>query len=227
MSKVLDEVKSIRERSWADRPSPAIPLLLLALVVTGALVVALSVPASRTVSTSDGGKFALVETLPSHGSIRLVYWIVASVIAYLLAIWIARRQGYRSGVWVDRRPLVVAGLGSLLVVVIVVLAWFSPTDLTLHGNVPLLAIAAGIVVWAVRERRPGLWILAAVIVPLTLLANLYYLANLYFRLGVPDFEGVGEVASLGTVAVVLFAASAVFGLLHRRDARALAKGGER
>lgn len=223
MSKVLDDVDGARARSWADRPSPAIPLTLLALVVTGALVVALAVRAAAVVVPSDSQpEFSMVAPPPSGGWLRLIYWIAASAIAYLLAIWIARRQGYRSGVWVDRRPLVVAGLAALLVATVVVIWWLGPADLTFHGNVPLLAIAVGIVAWAVREQRPGLWVAAAVIVPLTLLAIGYHMGNMLFRLGVPDFEGAGEVANLGAVALALFVAAAVFGLRHRRDAQALA-----
>jgi hypothetical protein len=163
--------------------------------------------------------------VPWTDRVRLFYWVVASIVAYLLTLWIARRQGYRRGVWVDRRPLVVAGALALAGAVVVVTAWFAPGDLLIRGNVPLLAIAVGIVVWAIRERRLGLWILAAVIVPLTLLANLYNMENVLFRFGVPYFDNADEVANLGTVAVVLIAASAIFGVLHRREARAVGTRG--
>jgi hypothetical protein len=163
--------------------------------------------------------------MPWTDRVRLFYWVVASIVAYLLARWIARRQGYRRGVWVDRRPLVVAGALALAGAVVIVTAWFAPGDLLVRGNVPLLAIAIGIVVWAARERQPGLWILAAVIVPLTLLANLYNMENVLFRFGVPYFDNADEVANLGTVAAVFFAASAIFGVLHRREARAVGTRG--
>lgn len=157
----------------------------------------------------------------------MTYWVVASVVAYVLAIVIARRQGYRHGVWVQRLPLAMGGLGALLVFVIMVLGRFAPGDLLLRGNVPLLAIAVGVVVWAIRERRLGLWVLTAILVPLTLLANLYDMENVAFRLGVPVFANADEIVNLGTVAVVLFAAAAVFGLRHRHRhrARALGTGG--
>lgn len=236
MNKLVADVDEIRGRSWADRPSPAIPLLLLALVVTGALIVALIRAGQMQVldgggivlpppdSSSTGfsaSAFGLVDgPVPSHDRVRLAYWVIASIIAYLAALWIARRQGYRRGLWVNRRPLVVAGLVALAGAVIIVVGFFAPGDLLLRGNLPLLAIAAGIVVWAIRERRLGLWVVAAVMVPLTLLANLYDMENVLFRFGVPVFADADEIVNLGTVAVVLFAASAIFGLLHRRDMRA-------
>lgn len=243
MSKVFEDVDEIRHRSDADRPSPAIPLLLLALVVTGALVVALIraaqvqfIPADASGAVVTGlaptdsstASFALVSgPQPMDDRVRLLYWVIASVIAYLLAWWIARRQGYHRGLWVNRRPLVTAGLVALAGTVIIVIGWFAPGDLLIRGNVPLLAIAVGIAAWAIRERRLGLWIVAAVIVPLTLLANLYNMELVLFRLGTPDFENADEIANLGAVAVALFVAAAAFGLLHRRDARALPTRGAR
>lgn len=239
MDENVVKVDEIRERSWADRPSPAIPLLLLAFVVTGALVVALIRASQMQVfiggatdlssmgsSSSDfsASDFVGVDgPWPAHDRVRLLYWVIASVVAYVLALWIARRQGYRGGLWVNRRPLVVAGIVALAGAVIIAVGWFAPGDLLIRGNIPLLAIAVGIVVWAVRERRPGLWVVAAVIVPLTLLANLYDMENVLFRFGVPVFDNADEIANLGAVAVALFAAAAVFALLHRRDVR-LARG---
>lgn len=229
MSNDLDSLEEIRDRSRADRPSPATPLLFLALVVAGALVVGLIRAAQVSVVVDPlQPEFGLVSgPMPWTDRVRLFYWVVASIVAYLLALWIARRQGYRGGVWVDRRPLVLAGVLALAGAVVIVVGWFAPGDLLIRGNVPLLAIAIGIVVWAARERRLGLWILAAVIVPLTLLANLYNMENVLFRFGVPYFDHADEIANLGTVAVVFFAASAIFGVLYRRDARALGTRGAR
>jgi hypothetical protein len=221
MSEVVSGVDEARARAWADRPGPAIPLLLLALVVTGALVVGLIRAAQVTVvPDASQPEFGLVSgPMPVNDRVRLLYWVVASIAAYLLALWIARRQGYRGGLWVNRRPLVVAGVLALLGALIIVFGWFAPGDLLIRGNVPLLAIAVGIEVWALRERRPGLWVVAAVIVPVTLLANLYDVENLLFRLGIPFFDNADQIANLGAVAVVLFIASAVFGVLHWRAAR--------
>lgn len=229
MSNDFDSINEIRDRSRADRPSPAIPLLLLALVVAGALVVALIRAAQATVVVDPAqSEFSLIDTpVPSHDPVRLSYWVIASIVAYLLALWIARRQGYRRGVWVDRYPLVMAGLVALLVAVAVVFGWLIPGDPFIRGNVPLLAIAVGIVVWAARERRLGLWILAAVMVPLALLANLYDIGNVLLRFGVPNFENADEIANLGTVAIALFAASAIFGVLHRQEAKAARTRGAR
>ncbi len=217
-------------------------MLLLALVVTGALVVALvrwgsvriladepgMVSGSGPTGLPSGDSFTLVDgsaAMPFGDPGTLVYWVIASIVAYLLAVWIARRQGYRRGVWVDRVPLAMGGLGALVVAVIVVADGRAPADLLGRGNVPLLAIAIGIVVWAVRERRAGLWVLAAVTMPLAVLANLYDVENVLLRFGLPISDGVAVIANLGVVAVVLFVAAAAFGLWHRREALALPSRG--
>lgn len=224
---LLDGVEEFRLRARADRPSPAIPLLLLAAVVAGALVVALIRAGQMYAPAGSSAEFVGLEFTPSSDWVRLGYWVVASIVAYASALWIARRQGYRSGVWVDRLPLAMGGIGALVVSVIVAVGWYTPGDLLIRGNVPLLAIAVGVVVWAIRERLLGLWVVAALTVLLALLANLYDMENVLLRLGVPDFDNAEEITNLGAVAVALFAAAAVFGLLHRRDVRALRAPGER
>jgi hypothetical protein len=237
MRELVRRIDGVRERAGVDRPSPAIPLLLLALVVTGALVVALVrlgsvhsfVGSSGTVSGSDptipppDGSFELVSgsaSMPFGDPGWLIYWMIASVVAYVVALWVARRQGYRRGVWVDRLPLVMGGLGALVVSVVVVVGDLAPADLLSRGSVPLLAIAVGVVVWAARERDVGLWIMAGVVVLLTVSANLYNMQNLLVRFGMPNFGDTDQIVNLAVVAVAFFVAAAVFGLLHRRQARA-------
>jgi hypothetical protein len=82
-----------------------------------------------------------------------------------------------------------------------------------------LALTVGVLVWAVRERRPGLWVLAVLLVPLSLLANLYDMENVLYRLGVPLFDHADQVVNLGVLAIVLLVASGMFALSHRRAAR--------
>lgn len=220
MSNVIRDVDGVRRRADADRPGPAVPLLLLGLVVVGALVVAL-IRASHDRAAGDGSRgTVLVAHAPWTDPVRLSWWVFASLAAYLLAIWIARREGYRRGVWVDRLPLALGGLGALLMSVIVQRGWFAPGDLLIRGNVPLLAIAVGIAAWAVQERRFGLWLLAAVILPLTLLANLYNMENVISRIGAPALADADEIVGLGTVALVLIAAAAIFAIGHRHQLRA-------
>lgn len=218
MSNLLHDVTGMRRRADADRPSPAIPLVLLGMVVAGALVVAVMRAPQGDAATNIPGGMVLVENVPGSDPVRLLWWVFASLAAYLAAIWIARRQGYRRGIWVDRLPLALGGLSALLVAIIVWPSGFAPGDLFIRGNVPLLAIAAGIVVWTVRERRFGLWLLTVVIVPLALLVNLYDLENVLFRFGMPDFAGADEAIGLGAVAVALFVAAALFAAERRREA---------
>ncbi|MGI8418809.1 MAG: hypothetical protein ACR2P2_21955 [Nakamurella sp.] len=203
----LSAVESARRRMWADRPSPALPLVLLAAVVIGGIVITL-------IKADPGGMYFA-------DPVRLAYWAIASLVAFALMILIARHQGYRTGIWVDRGALVKAGVVALAIVVVAVLGGvgFLPGDLTLRGNLPLLALTVGILVWAYRERRPGLWVLAILLVPLTLLANLYNMENVLFRLGMPLFDNADQVVNLGVVAVALLVAAGVFALSHRRAAR--------
>jgi hypothetical protein len=219
VSNTIDDLADLRRRSDADRPSPAVPLLLLGVVVAGALVVAL-IRAAQSRAAAEGfrGSIVILEQVTWTDPVRLSWWVFASLAAYLSAIWIARRQGYRRGVWVDRLPLALGGLGALLVALIAQFGWRAAGIL---GDVPLLAIAAGIVVWAVRERRFGLWLLTVVFVPLTLLTNLYNMENVLFRLGVPYFANADEIVGLGAVALALFAAAAIFAVGRRRQLRAV------
>lgn len=199
----------LERRIRATRPSPALPLLLLAGVVLGEIVMPLL----------DDGHHGFYENDPG----RLIYWVVATLVAYAAIVLIARHQGYRHGVWVNRRVLVTAGAVALLLVALAVVYdsdnLVLPGDLTLRGNLPLLAITVGLLIWAFHERRPGLWVVAGLLVPLTLLANLYDMENILFRLGVPYFAAAAEVVDLAVVAVVLLVAAAVFALSHRHAAR--------
>ena len=201
----MSDAERAKRRMWADRPSPALPLLLLAAVVAGGIVMTL-------VQTNRSGFYF-------DDPARLAYWVLASLAAYLVIVLVARHQGYRGGIWVDRSPLAVAGTIALIIAVAVVGSWFVPGDLLIRGNVPVLALAAGVVVWAYRERRLGLWILAVVLVPLALLANLYDMENVLFRLGVQPFRYADQVVNLGVVAIVLLIAAGGFGLARLRGRR--------
>ncbi|WP_029137554.1 hypothetical protein [Nakamurella lactea] len=207
MSDVLNDAEFARSRLRADRPSPAIPLLLLAAVVIGGIAM----------TFIQAGPTSFYFADPA----RLTYWVVASLAAYLVMILIARRQGHRRGIWVDRSPLALAGAAALLVAVVIVMSWLAPGDLLIRGNVPVLALAVGVLVWAMLENRPGLWILSTALVPLALLANLYNMENILYRMGVPSFAYAEQIANLGAVAVVLLVGAGAFAVAHRVATRRL------
>ena len=201
MSDDDDGVQIAQRRVRADRPGPAIPLLLLALVVIGAIVLTF-------VEANQTGFYI-------EDPARVAYWAIASALAYLVAVLVARRQGYRGGIWVDRSPLAAAGMIALIVALIIVLGEFAAGDMLIRGNVPVLALTVGVLVWAYREHRPGLWAIAIVLIPLSLLANLYNMENLLGRMGIPiSFAHADQVANLGAIAIVLLIGAAGFGLAH-------------
>lgn len=196
---------------WADRPSPALPLALLAAVVGGGILLDLF----------DSGRLGYFDD-----PVRLGYWVGSCLVAFAVMVAVARLQGYRHGIWVNRNALVIAGVVALAVVVVALTArqgWLLPGDLTIRGNLPLLALTVGVLAWAYHERRPGLWLVGALLIPLTLLANLYNMENLLSRVGIPSFPHDGQVVNLGVVAIVLFASALIFAWSHRRDARHLAR----
>jgi len=193
-------VEAAQRRVQADRPTPAIPLLLLALVVLGAI-------ALTFIEANQSGFYI-------EDPARVAYWAVASAVAYLVMVLVARRQGYRRGIWVDRSPLAAAGLLALVIALIVVLGQFAMGDLLIRGNVPVLALTVGVLVWAYHERRPGLWVIALALIPLSLLANLYDMENLLGRMGIPGFAHADQVANLGAIAIVLLIGAAGFALAH-------------
>lgn len=65
MSNLARDVDGIRGRADADRPSPAIPLLLLGLVVTGVLVLGLIRPASAQIPVVDPTAITILGTVVS------------------------------------------------------------------------------------------------------------------------------------------------------------------
>lgn len=202
----------------SDRPSPALPLLVMAAVPLGAIVVALSMPGEAVgdpVTSSDGVTTMVLMAPPAFGFNHLpglVYWTIASAVAYLLISVIARRQGYRSGIWVNRRPLVATGLVALVVALVTMLGRFAPGDLLIRGYLPMVAIAVAIVYWGIRENRPALWAFGLVATALAITANLYDMENLLARTGIPLSNGATDVVNLGVMTAALLIGSAGFAL---------------
>lgn len=112
----LSSIESTRPRMRTDRPTPVVPLLLLAAVVGGIVVdPGASSPASSAGSRSDRsvrrGVFRRSGKIDVLGDRQ-------PRAAFALMILIARHQGYRTGIWVDRSALVKAGVVALAVVAV-------------------------------------------------------------------------------------------------------------
>jgi hypothetical protein len=190
----------------------------MAVVPLGALAVALSMPGEAVgdpVTSSDGVTTTMVMSPPAFGFNHLpglIYWTIASAVAYFLITVIARRQGYRSGIWVNRRPLVATGLAALVVALVAMLGRLAPGDLLIRGYLPLVAIAVAIVYWGIHENRPALWCFGLVVTALAVTANLYDMENLLARTGIPLSSAAGDVVNLGVMSAAFLLGAAGFAL---------------
>lgn len=228
MSNELSNVAVAGRRVASDRPSPALPLLVMAAVVAGAMAMALlwpqdvirvaDVAGGSTPATVDNSDFAL--TSPAAFGFTylpgLVYWVVASTIGYFVIAMIARRQGYTSGIWANRRPLLFSGLFGLMAMITVTVGRWVPESLLLRGYLPVIAMTVAVIVWGRYEHRPALWGLGIITTVLAVTANLYNMENVFFRLGLPDFSTSIDTVNLAVVAAVLLVGSVGFALHKSR-----------
>lgn len=231
MSDALSNAVGAERRVAADRPSPAMPLLVMAAVVLGAIAMALLwprevIPADNVVSESTATGFSdsdFALTSPPAFSDNylpgLIYWTVASALAFVVIVAIARRQGYRGGIWVNRRPLLMSGMVGLAAAIIVMFSQLAPGNLLSRGYLPVVAMAVAVVIWGLYEHRPALWIFGIAVTALAVTVNLYNLENLLFRLGMPGFSASIDVVNLAVVAAALLLGSAGFALAHAADPR--------
>lgn len=230
MSDILSSAGSAEGHLLADRPSPAIPLLVMAAVPIGAIILALARPpeidADSVTLMDDGTTMSLVgpSVFSSNFWPGLVYWAVATALAYLLISLIARWQGYQGGIWANRRPLVIAGLIALAAALLIMFGLLIPGDLLDRGYLPLVAMAIAIVYWGFRENRPSLWIFGAVVTALALTANLYNMENMLYHAGIPTFSAASDIINLAVIAAALLLGSAGFALAHASRPRHAARG---
>jgi hypothetical protein len=217
---ILGTVDAAARTTRAARPSRALPLLVLGLVVLGALpfyVLDLDQP--------DGvyGQSAVLWSLGAQqgtaaGAWTAYYWLLALPSAYAVIAWWHHRAAQRAGVAAHVLPLVLTGLG-LLALLLVLLTMGPPPglgNLYARGLTPLLTIAAGLVVWAVAERSAGLVVVAVVFLGAALTASLYDLVNLAYQLGLDVAPELALLPNLILCSAVLLVSSAVVAVAERR-----------
>jgi hypothetical protein len=224
---ILSTVDRAARTTRAVRPTRALPLLVLALVVVGAMpfyVLDLDRPEGTYEQSqmlwSLGGFLGT-----SAGVWTAVYWIVTLPLAYAFIAWWHHRAARRNGVASHVRWLVLTGVllfGALLVM----LSQAAPgplANLYIRGLTPIITMALGLLVWAIAERSRGLLVVALAFLASALLASLYDLVNMTYRLGIQIPDAWSMLPNLALCAAVLLVSAAVYAEVERRD-RAGARG---
>jgi len=220
---LLATVDSAARATRDARPTRALPLLVLGLVVLGALPFYVLGDPVDGVYEAPLLFWALGGSVTAQGGIWTgIYWFVALPAAYVFIAWWCRRAGRRAGVAVRVAPLAVAGIGLLILLVAILTQSAVPIigDLAVRGLTPLLPIAAGLVVWAIAERSRGLAVVSVVYTAAAISACLYDWANV---LPYAVLDGRWEYSLLPNLllcAGVLLGSAAVYAVLERRGARA-------
>lgn len=121
------------------------------------------------------------------------YWAMAMVAGFAAVVLFYRQRARMLGVEGRIWPVVVVGLGLLLLVLLVdrPRPSFPPfPDLWIRGTGAMLIVALGIAMLAVLERSPAFGIFAVVFCGLALLSCLYDEVNIFGRIGLGSpFEG--------------------------------------
>lgn len=212
---VLNTVSIAARKTRAARPTRALPLLALGLVIVGAMpFYVLAEP------QADQVYYPLFWSGPvgtAAGLWTMYYWLLALPLAYAFIVWWHAKAAHRRGVKVNVSSLVVTGaavLGLMFVCSFLYKPAF-PADFVVRGLTPLLTIAFGLLVWAIVGRGRGLLTVSLIFLASSLLASLYDLVNVTDRLGVnlpPEWD---LLPNLVLCAAVLLVSSAIFAVAER------------
>ena len=179
----------------------------------------------RSSSNLLGGAFNPLFSDFNLGRWATVYWAVALVVGFAVVVAFYRHRARAVGVAGRIWPMVVVGLGLLLLVLLVdsPQSSFPPfPDLWIRGTGALLIVALGIAVLAGIERSWGFGIFAAGFVGLALLSCLYDEVNIFGRLGlgVPFDGGGSALPNLVLPGIYLVLGAVGFWVAGRRTRRA-------
>jgi hypothetical protein len=179
----------------------------------------------RSSSNPLGGAFNPLFSDFTLGRWATVYWAVALVMGFAVVVAFYRHRARAVGVAGRIWPMVVVGLGLLLLVLLVdsPQGSFPPfPDLWIRGTGALLIVASGIAVLAAIERSWGFAIFAAGFVGLALLSCLYDEVNIFGRLGlgVPFNGGGSALPNLLVPGIYLILGGVGFWIAGRRTGRA-------
>jgi hypothetical protein len=200
-------IRSSRRGSW------------FALVSLGALVLATSwlyLPSSRQGGLVSSHRTAAgVLVGPGFHSLAVtLIWIVGTPLAYLATLAYYRFRARRTGLEVSLWSWVGVGLALFAVLVLLSPAttgtalpfarwagWLHPSDLSIRGTQPVLAVALALPLLAWLERSRALAAFAGAFLAIALWVSLYDVENLLGYFGAPLATAPG-VALAGAVLVV-------------------------
>lgn len=224
---ILSSIDRAARTTRAVRPTRALPLLVLALVIVGAMpFYLLDLDLADGIYEQSQMYWMLGGFLGTTAGIwTAIYWIVALPLAYAFIAWWHHRAARANGVAGHVRWLVLTGVllfGALLLMFSIgapgILA-----NLLIRGLTPIITMALGLLVWAIAERSRGLLAVALVFLASAVLASLYDLVNVTYRLGITIPDTWSGLPNLALCASVLLLSSGIYAVVERRD-RAGARG---
>lgn len=214
---ILSTVDTAARQVRVTRPTRAVPLLVLGLVIVGAMpFYVLAEPTSQEGAQPNQLFWSLGGMIGTRaGAWTGIYWMIALPVAYGFIAWWYRRAAQRNGVAVNVKPLVITGVAlfALLLVMLAHPPTFVPGDIIIRGLTPILTTAVGLIVWAAAERSAGLLTVGVAFLAVAISASLYDFGNLVSSIA---FE-YSMLPNLILCAVVLLVSSAIYAVVERRE----------
>ena len=219
---ILSTVDTAARKVRATRPTRAVPLLVLGLVIVGAMpFYVLTEPTSHLGEPPPNQLFwSLGGMMGSRGGAwTAIYWIIALPLAYGFIAWWYRRAARRNGVAINVKPLVTTGVAlfALLLVLLTQAPTFLPGDIVLRGLTPILTMAAGLFVWSVAERSKGLLAVALVFLAAAISTSMYDFGNVVPFVAWDVYWQYMLLPNLALCAAILLLSSAIYAVVERRD----------
>jgi len=218
---ILSTVDRAARTTRAVRPSRALPLLVLGLVIVGAMPFYV-LDFHREDGIYEQGQmfWSLGGFLGTKAGVwTAIYWIVTLPLAYAFIAWWYHRAARRNGVAVHAWALVGTGL-ALFAGLLLMLSkgpWGIFANLYIRGLTPIITMALGLLVWAIVERSRGLLAVALVFLTSAIAASLYDFVNVTYRLGIQIPDEWAELPNLALCAAVLFASAGIYAVVERRQ----------